>query len=59
MQVNHLLTVIDANVTITLFGVEGDSGVRKLEGPGNLFERGQTDTFGFDCVEMGELKKIR
>jgi len=30
-----------------------------LEGPGNLFERGNTDVFNLECVELGELKKIR
>lgn len=57
---SHLrVNITDANVTITLFGSDGDSGVRKLEGHGNLFERAHTDTFGFDCVELGELTKIR
>lgn len=48
----------DANVYLTIYGANGDSGQRKLEGPGNLFERAQTDTFGFDLVDLGELKKI-
>eukprot|EP01118_Nematostelium_gracile_P009375 TRINITY_DN3151_c0_g1_i3.p1 TRINITY_DN3151_c0_g1~~TRINITY_DN3151_c0_g1_i3.p1 ORF type:complete len:513 (-),score=190.16 TRINITY_DN3151_c0_g1_i3:51-1589(-) len=49
----------DANVYITLIGENGDSGKRKLEGSGNLFERSQTDTFGFECVDLGDIKKIR
>jgi hypothetical protein len=49
----------DANVFIILYGDQGDSGKRKLEGSGNKFERDQTDTFGFECVELGPLSKIR
>jgi hypothetical protein len=49
----------DANVHIVLYGANGDSGVRILDGPGNLFERKQTDTFGFKTIDLGELKKIR
>jgi len=49
----------DANVQIVLFGTNGDSGVRVLDGPGNLFDRKQTDTFGFKTVDLGEIKKIR
>jgi len=48
----------DANVLLTLFGSAGDSGERKLESSGNNFERNQTDTFGFDCVDLGELQRI-
>jgi len=49
----------DANVSIVLYGETSDSGKRILDGPGNLFERSQTDTFGFKILELGELKKIR
>jgi len=48
----------DANVFVTVYGENGDSGQRKLEGSGNLFERAQTDEFGFELVELGELKKV-
>uniref|UniRef100_A0A6B2KWS8 PLAT domain-containing protein n=1 Tax=Arcella intermedia TaxID=1963864 RepID=A0A6B2KWS8_9EUKA len=48
----------DANVFITLFGTKGDSSERLLESPGNNFERNSTDTFGFYCVDLGELTKI-
>jgi len=33
----------DANVFVTLFGSAGDSGERNLEGPGNNFERRQSN----------------
>jgi len=49
----------DANVFIILYGQGTDSGKRILDGPGNLFENGKTDIFGFECVELGELTKIR
>jgi hypothetical protein len=49
----------DANVFITVCGENSDSGKRKLEGKGNCFERGKTDEFGIECVDLGELKKIR
>ena len=35
-----------------------DSGKRKLEGQGNLFERAQRDSFGIECVELGAIKRI-
>jgi len=49
----------EANVHIVLYGDNGDSGVRVLDGPGNLFERKQTDNFGFKTVDLGNIKKIR
>jgi hypothetical protein len=45
-------------VFITLFGDNGDSGERKLDGQGNLFERNETNSFQVEAVDMGELKKI-
>ena len=48
----------DANVYIILHGENGDSGKRALEGSGNNFERGRVDTFGLECFDVGELKKI-
>jgi hypothetical protein len=42
-----------------LYGESQNSGIRQLQGPGNCFERGKTDTFGIECVDLGELKKIR
>ncbi len=43
---------------IALYGEKGTSGVHKLECPNN-FKRGQTDYFGIETVDLGELKKIR
>jgi hypothetical protein len=30
----------------------------QLESSGNNFKRNQTDVFGFDCVDLGDLTKI-
>lgn len=49
----------DANVFLQLFGVNGDAGERKLESSGNNFERGHTDTFGIEAVDLGDLIKAR
>ncbi|KAG8131288.1 hypothetical protein E2320_017864, partial [Naja naja] len=50
----------DANVHITVFGVNGDSGKRRLKQKfRNLFERGSTDRFYLEILELGELKKVR
>eukprot|EP01119_Soliformovum_irregulare_P003103 TRINITY_DN133_c0_g1_i3.p1 TRINITY_DN133_c0_g1~~TRINITY_DN133_c0_g1_i3.p1 ORF type:complete len:710 (+),score=244.05 TRINITY_DN133_c0_g1_i3:779-2908(+) len=49
----------DAEVFIVLHGPNGDSGRHILDTPGNNFERGQTDVFSFECVDLGPLSKIR
>jgi len=49
----------DANVFVILYGETSDSGKRLLDGPGNNFERGNTDTFSVETVELGKLTKIR
>ncbi|XP_025021880.1 lipoxygenase homology domain-containing protein 1 [Python bivittatus] len=50
----------DANVLITIFGANGDSGKRPLKQKfRNLFERGSTDRFYLEVLELGELKKVR
>uniref|UniRef100_A0A671PP20 Lipoxygenase homology domain-containing protein 1-like n=1 Tax=Sinocyclocheilus anshuiensis TaxID=1608454 RepID=A0A671PP20_9TELE len=50
----------DANVFITLYGVNGDSGKRALKGKyRNLFERGQTDRFLLEMLDLGELLRIK
>jgi len=52
----------DANVYITLYGVEGDSGFQKLKAgkTKNLFERDQIDTFEvMTDHDLGPLHKIR
>ncbi|XP_033845859.1 lipoxygenase homology domain-containing protein 1-like [Periophthalmus magnuspinnatus] len=50
----------DANVFITIYGSNGDSGKRQLRQKfRNLFERGQTDRFLVEMLDMGELQKVR
>uniref|UniRef100_A0A3B4WNI6 Lipoxygenase homology PLAT domains 1 n=1 Tax=Seriola lalandi dorsalis TaxID=1841481 RepID=A0A3B4WNI6_SERLL len=50
----------DANVFITVYGSNGDSGRRQLRQKfRNLFEREQTDRFLLEMLDMGELQKVR
>ncbi|TRZ03142.1 hypothetical protein DNTS_014536 [Danionella cerebrum] len=50
----------NANVFITLFGVNGDSGKRALKQKfRNLFERGQTDRFLLEMLDLGELLRVK
>uniref|UniRef100_A0A3Q3FTN1 Lipoxygenase homology PLAT domains 1b n=1 Tax=Labrus bergylta TaxID=56723 RepID=A0A3Q3FTN1_9LABR len=50
----------DANVFITIYGVNGDSGKRHLRQKfRNLFERGQTDRFVLDMLDLGELLRVK
>uniref|UniRef100_A0A3Q3AH36 Lipoxygenase homology PLAT domains 1a n=1 Tax=Kryptolebias marmoratus TaxID=37003 RepID=A0A3Q3AH36_KRYMA len=50
----------DANVFITIFGSNGDSGCRQLRQKfRNLFEREQTDRFLLEMLDMGELQRVR
>uniref|UniRef100_A0A8C4ECX3 Lipoxygenase homology PLAT domains 1a n=1 Tax=Dicentrarchus labrax TaxID=13489 RepID=A0A8C4ECX3_DICLA len=50
----------DANVFITIYGSNGDSGRRQLRQKfRNLFEREQTDRFLLEMLDMGELQKVR
>ncbi|XP_071760769.2 lipoxygenase homology domain-containing protein 1 [Centroberyx gerrardi] len=50
----------DANVFITIYGSNGDSGRRQLRQKfRNLFEREQTDRFLVEMLDMGELLKVR
>lgn len=50
----------DANVFITIYGSNGDSGKRQLRQKfRNLFEREQTDRFLLEMLDMGELQKVR
>ncbi|KAH3764217.1 hypothetical protein Pelo_3920 [Pelomyxa schiedti] len=48
----------DANVYINIHGENGDSGVRSLDAPGNTFERGKSDDFGVECVDLGKIVQI-
>lgn len=53
----------DANVFLTLFGANGDSGeleLKKSETNRNKFERNKTDVFTLsDLLSLGELTKLR
>ncbi|XP_063398724.1 lipoxygenase homology domain-containing protein 1-like isoform X1 [Mytilus trossulus] len=50
----------NANVFITLFGEHGDSGKRPLKQSfRNLFEKNQVDKFTLECLDLGELIKVR
>ncbi|KAI3361755.1 hypothetical protein L3Q82_002099 [Scortum barcoo] len=50
----------DANVFITIYGSNGDSGKRQLRQKfRNLFEREQTDRFLLEMLDMGELQKVQ
>ncbi|KAJ8400007.1 hypothetical protein AAFF_G00400460, partial [Aldrovandia affinis] len=50
----------DANVSITIHGSNGDSGCRPLRQKlRNLFERGRTDRFLLEMLDMGELLKVQ
>eukprot|EP00736_Rhodelphis_marinus_P000918 Rmarinus@m.27357 len=50
----------DGDVFMTLIGEKGDTGERKLTKSGkNLFERGSTDDFTWEAVDLGPLQKIR
>ncbi|KAH9519113.1 Lipoxygenase y domain-containing protein 1 [Bulinus truncatus] len=50
----------DANVFITVFGTNGDTGKRALTQKfKNLFERNQTDKFQIEALDLGELTKVK
>ncbi|XP_059505870.1 lipoxygenase homology domain-containing protein 1 [Stegostoma tigrinum] len=50
----------DANVSITIYGTNGDSGSRRLKHKfRNLFERGNTDRFILEMLDLGELHKVK
>jgi hypothetical protein len=44
---------------VQIYGTKGDSGKRKLEGSDKNFKRNSTDTFGVECVDLGQITKIR
>ena len=47
----------DANVSVTIYGDNGDTGKRPLQQKmRNLFERKQTDKFTLEAVELGESR---
>uniref|UniRef100_H3CLV0 Lipoxygenase homology PLAT domains 1 n=1 Tax=Tetraodon nigroviridis TaxID=99883 RepID=H3CLV0_TETNG len=52
----------DANVFLTIYGDQGDTGERKLrksETNGNKFERGSVDKFTIEAVDLGQVFKIK
>ncbi|MGH0156164.1 UNVERIFIED_CONTAM: hypothetical protein FKN15_047648 [Acipenser sinensis] len=50
----------DANVFITIYGSNGDSGKRALQQKfRNLFERGRTDRFIVEMLDLGEIHKVK
>uniref|UniRef100_G3NTG3 Lipoxygenase homology PLAT domains 1b n=1 Tax=Gasterosteus aculeatus aculeatus TaxID=481459 RepID=G3NTG3_GASAC len=50
----------DSNVFITIYGVNGDSGKRHLrQSFRNLFERGRTNRFVLEMLDLGELLRVR
>ncbi|XP_053159933.1 lipoxygenase homology domain-containing protein 1-like [Hemicordylus capensis] len=52
----------DANVFIVLYGTKDDTGAIFLMASKtnkNKFERGKTDIFTVECVDLGDLKKIK
>ncbi|KAL0163309.1 hypothetical protein M9458_042705, partial [Cirrhinus mrigala] len=49
----------DANVFITIFGSNGDSGRRQLTKKfQNLFERGQTNRFILELLDLGDMLRM-
>ncbi|XP_076018180.1 lipoxygenase homology domain-containing protein 1 [Genypterus blacodes] len=48
----------DADVFLTIFGENGDSGSRKLASDKDNFERAQEDRFSIDCPNLGKIRKI-
>uniref|UniRef100_A0A1I8I840 PLAT domain-containing protein n=1 Tax=Macrostomum lignano TaxID=282301 RepID=A0A1I8I840_9PLAT len=52
----------DANVFITLYGAEADSGERELsksESHRNKFENNNEDVFRLKAIDLGELRKLK
>ncbi|KAL7828480.1 hypothetical protein SRHO_G00321140 [Serrasalmus rhombeus] len=50
----------DANVSITIYGVNGDSGKHALKQKfRNLFERGRTDRFVLEMLDLGDLLRVK
>jgi len=50
---------LSSEVSIVVFGSEGDSGVQKLENSSRNFERGALDTFTFECSPLGSLERVQ
>lgn len=48
----------DANVFVTIFGENGQSGERFLDNEDDNFENGKIDTFAVDARDLGSLKRV-
>eukprot|EP00062_Callorhinchus_milii_P006800 gi/632947789/ref/XP_007889227.1/ PREDICTED: lipoxygenase homology domain-containing protein 1 [Callorhinchus milii] len=50
----------NANVFIVIYGKRGDTGSRQLikSNHAKMFQKGQTDTFSLEAVDLGNLKKL-
>ena len=48
-----------SEVSLVVFGSEGDSGVQKLENSSRNFERAALDTFTFECSPLGTLERVQ
>jgi hypothetical protein len=48
----------DANVSIEIFGDKGKSGKQLLDNASDNFERGKSDVFGIETVDLGKVQKI-
>ncbi|XP_065836583.1 lipoxygenase homology domain-containing protein 1-like [Oscarella lobularis] len=49
----------DANVFVTIFGSNGDTGDRRLDNNKNNFERNRVDQFAVESPSLGVLERIR
>jgi hypothetical protein len=49
----------DANVYITISGIGGSSGERRLDTPHDDFERGNTGSYYFKTGHLGTLRHLR
>jgi len=48
----------DANVWMTLIGVQGKLEKVKLDNDSNNFETGKVDVFKAECLDLGDLKQV-
>jgi hypothetical protein len=52
----------DANIFCTIYGTNGDTGVRALKDSAtnsNKFERGQDDVFNIEAVDLGKIERLK
>lgn len=52
----------DANIYLTLYGADGDTGerwLRKSDTNRNKFERNQEDVFTIEAADLGKLEKLK